>query len=92
MKSHVYVITASEHGEQKECIVVSKVETAVKVFSELISIYGGRNVVMASRAINDIPENIKHRLTKRALDEKPAGVSFIQKLLAALPHASKANR
>lgn len=78
MKSHVYVITASEHGEQKECIVVSKVEIAGKVFSELISIYGGRNVVMASRAVNDI----KRRLTQCTLDEKPAGVSFIQKLLA----------
>lgn len=52
----VYVITAREFDEQKECIAVSSVERAMDVRDRLMSIYGGSAVVMSSVALDEVPQ------------------------------------
>jgi hypothetical protein len=55
----VYILIALEHGEVKECFVLSDVNDAVSWKGSLIEIYGGANVVMASRKIDEKPFLVK---------------------------------
>jgi hypothetical protein len=60
----VYVLIANEEERVKECIVVSDLESANEYRKNLIEIYGGANVCMASRFINNIPENIIRKMVR----------------------------
>lgn len=58
MDNSVYVLIANDGERVKECIVTSG-EPPLELYHLLQAIYGGANVSMHSRMINDIPENIQ---------------------------------
>lgn len=51
----VYVLIANDEEKVKECIVLEDLDDANKFFHELKIIYGGENVAMFSKMVNDIP-------------------------------------
>lgn len=78
VKPSIYVLIALEDERVKECIPVSSIETANKLQKKLIEIYGGANVAMCSRQVDDIPyliergmlidsivEGVNSRITKQ---------------------------
>jgi DNA-binding transcriptional regulator of glucitol operon len=59
MANDVYVLVAIDEDQRvRECIVVRDMAVAGRLFDALREIWGGRNVCMASRLIDDIPENV----------------------------------
>lgn len=61
----VYVLIANDEEKVKECIVLEDLDDANKFFNKLKLIYGGANVAMFSRMVNDIP----YVRLKKALQE-----------------------
>jgi len=61
----VYVLIANDEEKVKECIVLEDLDDANKFFNKLKTIYGGENVAMFSRMVNDIP----YVRLKKALQE-----------------------
>ena len=61
----VYVLIANDEEKVKECIVLEDLDDANKFFNKLKNIYGGANVAMFSRMVNDIP----YVRIKKALQE-----------------------
>ena len=62
VKPSIYVLIALEDGKVKECITVSDLETATRIENALRKTYGGANVAMCSRQIDDIPLLIHERI------------------------------
>lgn len=56
---NVYVLIAIDDDYRvRECVVVSELEKAQELFAKLREIWGGDKVCMASRAVDEIPENL----------------------------------
>jgi hypothetical protein len=49
---YVYVVTANKEEKVKECIVLEDFNKAKEVFNCLKTIYGGANVCLCSRELN----------------------------------------
>lgn len=60
----IYILVAydEESGNFSEIIPISSLAAARQVQTVLQATYGGRNVAMASRYIDDVPYMIKRRL------------------------------
>lgn len=55
-RGHVYVLTATDGEQVKECVVVTDLDEAQRVRGVLKHAYGGASVYMASRRVNDVPD------------------------------------
>jgi len=51
----IYLLIAIEYGQVKECFAVTELAEANRHFETLKQIYGGANVTLASRAVDDVP-------------------------------------
>jgi hypothetical protein len=69
-KKHVYVLVANEEEKVRKCLVVEDSEWAREIFLKLINIYGGANVCMASRFINDVPAKLPASPSLPAKEER----------------------
>lgn len=53
---HVYVIIANEEERVRKCVVVTGIDNALLMFDHFKETYGGANVCMASRCVDDTSE------------------------------------
>lgn len=60
---NIYVLTAWEDGQQKECFCVEDDALAAILFTALATIYGAKNVCMASRQVGIVPDSIMKFVT-----------------------------
>lgn len=59
----IYVLIAvDEDGRVRECVPVSDLKTAQDLYAILREIWGGANVCMTSRKVDDIPDNLMRAL------------------------------
>jgi hypothetical protein len=52
------LIAIDDNKRVRECIVISKHDKALEIFKKLQIIWGGNNVALCCRLIDDIPDNI----------------------------------
>lgn len=58
----VYVVIANEEEKVKKCIVFDDFDKAYEIFEKLKTIYGGANVALCSRKINDMPSLLQQEI------------------------------
>lgn len=59
----VYVVIANDEERVKECFVFDDADEADGIFKRLKIIYGGANVALCSRKVNDIPFALQQHST-----------------------------
>ncbi len=62
IKQSIYILVALEDERVMECIAIGDLETANRIEHALRKAYGGANVAMCSRQIDDIPLLIQERI------------------------------
>lgn len=59
----IYILIAvDEDYRVRECVPVRDLRTAQDLYAQLREIWGGRYVCMASRCVDDIPDNLVRAL------------------------------
>jgi len=62
MNSVRVLIALDEDGRLRECIVLTDTRQADELYQRLRGIWGGANVAMASRRIDDLPTNLGEKI------------------------------
>lgn len=55
------LIALDEDARVRECIVLTDTRQADDLYQRLRSIWGGANVAMASRAVDELPANLNNK-------------------------------
>lgn len=63
-QSVLVLIALDEDARVRECIVLTDGPQANDLFKRLRKIWGGANVAMASRKVDDLPMNLREKLTE----------------------------
>lgn len=63
-KSVRVLIALDEDARVRECIVLTDNRQADEIYHRLRSIWGGANVAMASRRVDDLPSNLQERVSE----------------------------
>lgn len=63
-KSVRVLIALDEDARVRECVVLTDKRQADELFHRLQSIWGGANVAMASRYIDDLPFNLQEKASE----------------------------
>lgn len=58
------LIALDEDARVRECVVLTDKQQADDLFQRLRSIWGGANVAMASRRIDDLPLNLHEKISE----------------------------
>lgn len=58
------LIALDEDGRVRECIVLTDERQAQQLYGRLRKVWGGANVAMASRLVDDVPSNLQDRETQ----------------------------
>jgi hypothetical protein len=72
----VYVVTAhNADGVQKECVVVTSKPLAITIRDALKGIWGGDNVTISQRIVDEVSENILAEID--VMNNPPKSTGFI---------------
>ena len=67
----IYLLIAIQYEQVKECFAVTELTEANRHFETLKQIYGGANVTLASRAVDDVPLLIQVATSNREYPLEP---------------------
>lgn len=69
------VIAWNADGELKECIAVTSLPLALSIRDALKGIWGGQNVALVERAVDEVPQNILAEID--VMENPPKATGFI---------------
>ena len=61
-KSVRVLIALDEDGRVRECVVLTDTRQADELYQRLRKVWGGANVAMASRAVDELPDNLQEKM------------------------------
>jgi len=69
-RQHVYVLIAVDEDERvRESFVVTDYERARQLFARLQEIWGGARVALASRFVDDVPQNVARYAMRKEIED-----------------------